>query len=299
MKDIDLVENVELRNRYITRTDVLEKVKALSLLPDDVNATVDMVANYYEVGKEAIKTIVKENKEELETDGLKILSRDELRSLKDLSLIPKNSPSLTVIPRRAILRIGMLLRDSVVAKTVRSYLLNVEETAREEAIHLVATAVRKTDRDVRLEIMKINAETRRAKLIFEVTEKFKDKLSPVAIESMLSVGAEYLTGREVIPKPRVEQKFLSCEDIAEKLGIMSEKGNPHKQAVSALIASIEIAESEKMTVVESKGSWQGTAVKYAESIIPRLSQRLDELGRPDELDLGKVFKLRWEIASRN
>ncbi|WP_052292924.1 phage antirepressor KilAC domain-containing protein [Desulfofarcimen acetoxidans] len=41
----------------------------------------------------------------------------------------KYAPSLTIIPRRAILRIGMLLRDSEVAKTVRSYLLNVEERA--------------------------------------------------------------------------------------------------------------------------------------------------------------------------
>ena len=36
---------------------------------------------------------------------------------------------LKVFPRRAILRIGMLLRDSVVAKEVRTQLLNIEEKA--------------------------------------------------------------------------------------------------------------------------------------------------------------------------
>jgi len=39
----------------------------------------------------------------------------------------KYSSQLTVLPRRAVLRVGMLLRDSEVAKKIRNYLLNVEE----------------------------------------------------------------------------------------------------------------------------------------------------------------------------
>ena len=39
---------------------------------------------------------------------------------------------LKVFPRRAILRVGMLLRDSVIAKEVRTQLLNIEEKSSDE-----------------------------------------------------------------------------------------------------------------------------------------------------------------------
>ena len=39
---------------------------------------------------------------------------------------------IRVFPRRAILRVGMLLRDSVIAKEVRTQLLNIEEKSSDE-----------------------------------------------------------------------------------------------------------------------------------------------------------------------
>ncbi|WP_237699869.1 hypothetical protein [Alicyclobacillus acidocaldarius] len=144
-----LLEVRELRDRLADRTDVLEKVKALVLLPDDLHATVEMVADYYEVGVEAIKSLIKDHRDELISDGLKVLSglelKDFARSFEDQASFGLSSKirTLTLIPRRAILRIGMLLRDSQVAKTVRTYLLNVEEGARAEAPHIVARAVRR------------------------------------------------------------------------------------------------------------------------------------------------------------
>ncbi len=117
--------------------EVLNKVKGLVLLPNDTHTTIDMVADYYEVGGvEAIKSLIFDNKEELEQDGLKILKGKELKEFKgqflkgtNLENTYKFAPSLTLIPRRAILRIGMLLRDSDIAKQVRTYLLNVEENS--------------------------------------------------------------------------------------------------------------------------------------------------------------------------
>ena len=78
-------------------------------------------------------------------------------------LSSKTQRSLRLIPRRAILRIGMLLRDSHVAKTVRSYLLNVEEEARVEAPQVVARAVKRVSwREV---VSAINQKKRLGKLI--------------------------------------------------------------------------------------------------------------------------------------
>lgn len=124
-----LIESKSLRESVIDRTEVLEKVKNLSMLPDGLDVSIEMAANYYEVGKEAINSCIKDNRSELEADGLKVLKGNELRSFKDISVIGKNARSFTIIPRRALLRIGMLLRDSVVAQTVRTYLLDTESEA--------------------------------------------------------------------------------------------------------------------------------------------------------------------------
>lgn len=138
MNPLALIESPTLRESVINKTYILDKVKKLSMLPDDLHISVEMAAEYYEVGKEAINSCIKDNREELETDGLKVLKGNELsefvKSFKDMTNISNKTRSFTIIPRRAILRIGMLLRDSVVAQTVRSYLLDVEHSqARESA----------------------------------------------------------------------------------------------------------------------------------------------------------------------
>nr|NNM90120.1 hypothetical protein [Bacilli bacterium] len=143
-KEQELFEDRTMRDRLATQVDVLERVKALATLPDGLNVTVEMAANYYEVGKQAIVSLIYDNRLELEEDKLRLLTGDELNSFKEVGVIPKNTASLTLIPRRALLRIGMLLRDSEIAKTVRNYLLNVEETARAEAPQVIQKALTKT-----------------------------------------------------------------------------------------------------------------------------------------------------------
>jgi len=142
--ELMLVESKTMRDQMAISVtdermnDVLNKVKGLILLPDDTNITVEMASSYYECDKELIKYHIKTNKEELVSDGLKVLKGQELKEFKALLevgesnyLTPeiKTSPSLTMIPRRAILRLGMLIEKSEIAKQVRTYLLNVENNA--------------------------------------------------------------------------------------------------------------------------------------------------------------------------
>lgn len=129
MNSTALIESKTIRENYMNRVDVLDKVKKLSMLPGDVNTTIELTAEYYEVGIEAIHKHIKNNRVELESDGLRVLKGSELMSLKDISVVGKNARAFTVIPRRAVLRIGMLLEQSVVAQAVRDYLLDTEEQA--------------------------------------------------------------------------------------------------------------------------------------------------------------------------
>ena len=142
-----LIKNRELRDSLAERYDVLEKVKELLLIPNTEFSTIKQTATFYEVGEKAIVSVVNRNKEELESDGLKRFNgtkmKEYLRRMQvESSVVHRygfsvgdidfNNKSNTLLPRRAILRIGMLLRDSEVAKEVRSQLLNIEEKASDE-----------------------------------------------------------------------------------------------------------------------------------------------------------------------
>lgn len=125
--DDALTTSREVREQHAGRVEVLDKVRALRMLPGDTYVTTEMVAAYYEVGIEAIKTLTKDNRAELEADGYDVIEGARLRSFKDLSGIGGRARSLALFPRRAVLRLGMLLRDSAVARQVRDCLLDAEE----------------------------------------------------------------------------------------------------------------------------------------------------------------------------
>ncbi|MFE2994224.1 phage antirepressor KilAC domain-containing protein [Nocardia sp. NPDC059246] len=120
------------RDTLAGRTEVLDKVGALRTLSDDMHAMTEQVATYYEVDRETILTVVKRNRDELDSDGYRIVTRTvfgETFNLNVSNLDPR-ARQIALFPRRAILRIGMLLRDSEVAKRVRDMLLDVEAETR-------------------------------------------------------------------------------------------------------------------------------------------------------------------------
>lgn len=144
----ELLESKELRNQLANRIEVLEKVKSLLVIQQTDVATVKQIADYYQVGEEAIQSLYKDNKDELDNDGTTIKNakgflnvlEGQLKTYKGKSVFTFDNGEelvvpnrgLRVFPRRAILRIGMLLRDSDVAKEVRTQLLNIEEKTSDE-----------------------------------------------------------------------------------------------------------------------------------------------------------------------
>ena len=146
----EIVDSKELREQYINRVEVLDKVKAIMLIPQMEMMTTRQVADYYEVPVETVKTCYREHKDELSLDGMKLMKlRDfgEILSgwystfqtgrgtttigLNDgvTLLIPNGG--IYCFPKRAVLRFGMLLRDSEIAKEIRTQLLNVVEKVEE------------------------------------------------------------------------------------------------------------------------------------------------------------------------
>ena len=140
--------DAETRTKLAGRVEVLEKVKDLLLLPQLEMMTVQQVADYYEVDNEAIQKCYRRNKEEVDSDGTTLKKLDfwnghfvqvknnirgstSFKISDDITLVVPNG-GIRLFSKRAILRIGMLLRDSKVAKEVRTQLLNIFEYADEE-----------------------------------------------------------------------------------------------------------------------------------------------------------------------
>lgn len=147
------LESKELRDGAMERIEVLSKVKQLFLLPGLDCMTVKQLADYYEVDVETIKKQYQRNKDELDSDGaclktiadFKILN-GTLCPIKNLAqqngkmtvtfkdnleiIVPNRG--IKCFPKRAILRMGMLLRGSEIAKEVRTQLLNTFEHSTEQ-----------------------------------------------------------------------------------------------------------------------------------------------------------------------
>ncbi|MCY9733124.1 hypothetical protein M5X17_05035 [Paenibacillus alvei] len=216
-----LIESKALRESVINHTEVLNKVKKLTMLPGDLNINIEMAAAYYEVSSKTVESLIYDNREELESDGLQVLTGSALSSFKKESQIKSRAASITIIPRRAILRIGMLLRDSEVAKQVRTYLLNVEEVARDEQPQVVDKAVKHLELEVkskRADAMLKNANTRQANLVMQLLDRFSSDLSSTARHSLIAVATNTVAGEYAVPLPATPKQYTATE-IGEELGI--------------------------------------------------------------------------------
>ena len=187
----------QVREEYIDRVDVLDKVKNLLVIPAMECMTMKQVADYYEVSIEAIKGTYKYHKEEFVTDGAIKHSISDIKNsigvkypnLKMDNIkggmiieIDENTkivvPNVGVIlfPKRAILRVGMLLRDSTIAKEVRTQLLNIVEVAQEEKPEIITQEIQKEE-DLLLNISKAFATGNVMKLMTAMQEysSYKDR----------------------------------------------------------------------------------------------------------------------------
>lgn len=134
----EIIVTKEEREAFIERVEVLQKVKDLLLLPGLEMATTKQVAQFYEVTHEAIRKVMSRHGDELQADGMHLEKYSEIKeriTVSNVTLLENgvSKRGTYVFPKRAILRVGMLLRDSLIAKEVREQLLNIEELAQEVA----------------------------------------------------------------------------------------------------------------------------------------------------------------------
>lgn len=95
------------------------------------------------------------------------------------------------------------------------------------------------------------------------------------------------------------EKLYECEAIAQKLGILSEKGKPHKQAVSAVIGLVGTSDGETRTVPFTQGGYSNTTVKYTHAVLERVQGWLEAHGWPTVIQGadGKNYKVRYQVMA--
>ncbi|WP_446039374.1 hypothetical protein [Streptomyces sp. SID1121] len=138
--EVALLESRTMRAEHLGRVDALDKVKALVMLPDGIHIRTEDASRYFEVSTDVIRQLTARHRAELTENGMRVLRGSELRSFHsdNMSLssggggsYPQRRSSLTLYSRRSVLNIAMLLRDSDIARCVRTYLLDAEEGWRE------------------------------------------------------------------------------------------------------------------------------------------------------------------------
>jgi hypothetical protein len=129
--EVALLESRALRASVSTRTEALDRVKVLALLPDGLHLTTRMVAAYFEVSENVLYSLIQRHREELEGNGLHVLKGQAAANFVTCNMkgMQVSGRGVTIYPRRAVLNIAMLLRDSSVAREVRSHLLDTEAAA--------------------------------------------------------------------------------------------------------------------------------------------------------------------------
>lgn len=158
MKENEILENQQTRDELIERTEVLDKVKELILLPNTEFATTQQVAIYFRVPETTIKEQLQNNKDEFDKDGYNVLVKEELKVIKITCGIKSRAKSLAVFPKRAILRMAMLLRDSEIAKEIRTRLLDIVQDASEGKDNIINNVIDEIDEEKLLMLGRVEAE---------------------------------------------------------------------------------------------------------------------------------------------
>ena len=141
VSDSVLVESKSARDNQLERVpheralEILNKAKGLlvALWKGTGVTTTEEIARYYEVESSVVRHASKQHRDELLNDGWREVKGQEnlkfLRSIgSEVFSLPEATTRIAIWTPRASLRLGMILRDSIIAKAVRTSLLDAVET---------------------------------------------------------------------------------------------------------------------------------------------------------------------------
>lgn len=117
--------------------DLLNKAKALvmAVWQGSGRATTEQVAEYYNAPIKTIQNLLNTNREEF-ADEVENVTGEELRQARLVFSLPSSTSNINLWSPRGMLRVGLMLTKSAVAKNVRDVVLNVVESTQPQRPHL-------------------------------------------------------------------------------------------------------------------------------------------------------------------
>lgn len=160
---------------------VLERVKDILTIGKTDLITVQMCADYFEANERTVSDCINVNKLELEENGLKVYKRKEIIQIFENTGYPYleegfkiPNRGLRLMTKRTLLNIGMLLRDSEIAKELRRRILDVVHDV-ENGNGSIETVVNEIDEEKKLS-MELGAAIVEGNLskVIEITTKINE-----------------------------------------------------------------------------------------------------------------------------
>lgn len=280
--DIILIESPTARSQHMgsmtheRAEEILDKVKGVlfALWKGQKIATTAQMAEFYGVGEDTIKKNLSRHKAELETDGLKVLRGKDLRDAKDTMSLASDTSQATAWTPRSALRLGMILRDSEVAKQVRSTLLDLVE-------HVIPQQQDQIE-ELRMRLELAEAERRRCeaeRLCYEA------ELHLIATRNIITTTLPESTARIVLglPAPKVVVEYrdrilveqdvirdgstVNKTDLCHRYGFLSRNGKPDYRRLNQWLDQLSLPD----------GAWRLSASIRENQELDR--QYLEELDR--------------------
>lgn len=171
-----------IREKLADHIEVLDRAGKLLTMPKVNMATTQQMADFFDVPLTTVKSAYDRNKSEIDGDGVRVVHSRECvdagcvyrRGVKGLVYVKTENSEIVIpnrgirlFPKRAVLRIAMLLTGSEVAKAIRTALLNLTEKVEEKAPQLVDEMVQEQG-----EVMKAVAMAFTSGDIQKTTEAF-------------------------------------------------------------------------------------------------------------------------------
>jgi len=129
MKENEWVISEEMVDYFQERLRIITKAEGLLSMPNTEFATMEMVAEYYEVDIYCIGSVTYRHRDEFAADGVRRYAESEVRSILRPNEIEIPISGLILYPQKAIRTVGMLLQDSAIAQEFRVQSLNNIEQA--------------------------------------------------------------------------------------------------------------------------------------------------------------------------
>lgn len=152
----------------------------------------------------------------------------------------------------------------------------------------------------------IAAEKRATAMVINAKNRVADRMLKLYMQAEVKPEYQILAlqdyfGDDGIQLPRIALKGTKVTydkgTIAEKLGVYSNSGLPHAQAIGAIIKKLDIAEDEKEAVPYHHNGHDGTDYQYTDSVIEKIHNWLEEKGYPLKIDAnGKAYSVTYQGA---